>query len=1082
MNITKLILRLKMGLDTVSLSTKKNMYTVYRDWRYSDTKLDFKSYLLEKDERIEAFANSFKQYNSGDMFTRETVVELEDGRLLCFDPDEFSKAYLIDLSDVTKDDIKFDMKNDFKMIKADKTKAGYETRNTAILSYLGSDIKTKDGLTLDDYLLQKQSSEETSTTNNAVLANKFYYKNISQMSNDEEEQEYYKNLITSLGSSVDNGGKITIGEDSALSKLNEKIRLFEKYMSKDDNQSKLDTLVLLQQLGLSELELIEKLSPGFLEQVKTFTSGFESVSYTDDNGFSTSISQVINFEKVITYKYNNAKNYWMYLSLDDRKSVYNSTKNEFGEYNSANSIETAAQNLTTLKSTTSEKLNLTMGSNLEDSISEYTINKYINEFTSFFNDAQNGLSGNDDVTYDKALEYLAKLCSENVSGEYLYRFLQDKKVQKCLVTLGVQKGSLATVTTADKPEEEQMTVEKVYLAMVAKINAYSQEAYTLMGDKERLEAQNAVNSTIAFMDAAGGGLNITYNENQGWMAVGAAGAIIPLEATKITWSHLAEKSIVEGAVNTIADESIEFIESINSATNALNKAKREAAKQVSKKADKKASKVATKIANEAAEKATNLAAENFALSEVKETLIKCYFSNTQDIKTLIDSLDEEIFKTLVRGGRHKKNLEAYKKRIISNPATFEEFVRAIDNKNIKLLFEQSKFRDSYKKLLRNQKLKVLAGDNLSNIYNKTYNKTYNKEYTKIYNQTYNAFKEDPKNIEAAKQKLEEVKKKNLLKQDISTKHIEDLEKEVKTKKDTLKNALKEKIGDVDSIGLNQKQDKDLIKKLKNLNKGKTVDLTSDDIARIRELKLDSHWSITDQIDDLENATKNLKSAKTLQTKVKDGIRNSIKNQEFQINRHGSGQKNGIKGANKKNLFNLKFGKTNNDVGTAIGKSATVTSDGAVDFAENGLQSGMKKASKKSTKKTTEKTASTAAKALRLGGALSKVFMAFDCASAAIDGGTMGYGIAAWAVESNPQNFTNADGSYDTTRANVAKALGAASGACIGFAVGMWSSGVGAAINVATGGVAGTVIGGIAAGVGVLLGAASAVTCFTKWFK
>lgn len=441
MNITKLILRLKMGLDTVSLSTKKNMYTVYRDWRYSDTKLDFKSYLLEKDERIEAFANSFKQYNSGDMFTRETVVELEDGRLLCFDPDEFSKAYLIDLSDVTKDDIKFDMKNDFKMIKADKTKAGYETRNTAILSYLGSDIKTKDGLTLDDYLLQKQSSEETSTTNNAVLANKFYYKNISQMSNDEEEQEYYKNLITSLGSSVDNGGKITIGEDSALSKLNEKIRLFEKYMSKDDNQSKLDTLILLQQLGLSELELIEKLSPGFLEQVKTFTSGFESVSYTDDNGFSTSISQVINFEKVITYKYNNAKNYWMYLSLDDRKSksVYNSTKNEFKEYDpdkdKSSEIKTAAQNLTTLKSTTSEKLNLTMGSNLEDSISEYTINKYINEFTSFFNDAQNGLSGNDDATYDKALEYLAKLCSENVSGEFLYRFLQDKKVQKCLVTL-----------------------------------------------------------------------------------------------------------------------------------------------------------------------------------------------------------------------------------------------------------------------------------------------------------------------------------------------------------------------------------------------------------------------------------------------------------------------------------------------------------------------------------------------------------------------------------------------------------------------------------------------------------------------
>ncbi len=1047
MNITKLILRLKMGLDTVSLSTKKNMYTVYRDWRYSDTKLDFKSYLLEKDERIEAFANSFKQYNSGDMFTRETVVELEDGRLLCFDPDEFSKAYLIDLSDVTKDDIKFDMKNDFKMIKADKTKAGYETRNTAILSYLGSDIKTKDGLTLDDYLLQKQSSEETSTTNNAVLANKFYYKNISQMSNDEEEQEYYKNLITSLGSSVDSGGKITIGQDSALSKLNEKIRLFEKYMSKDDNQSKLDTLVLLQQLGLSELELIEKLSPGFLEQVKTFTSGFESVSYTDDNGFSTSISQVINFEKVITYKYNNAKNYWMYLSLDDRKSVYNSTKNEFKEYDpdkdKSSEIKTAAQNLTTLKSTTSEKLNLTMGSNLEDSISEYTINKYINEFTSFFNDAQNGLSGNDDATYDKALEYLAKLCSENVSGEFLYRFLQDKKVQKCLVTLGVQKGSLATVTTADKPEEEQLTVEKVYLAMVAKINAYSQEAYTLMGDKERLEAQNAVNSTIAFMDAAGGGLNITYNENQGWMAVGAAGAIIPLEATKITWSHLAEKSIVEGAVNSITNESIEYAENalekatevVNNMTSELNNAKRKRLNEILKTKDGKKIK-------------KNLC--NMDNNELKKLFEKTY-EYTCDIDINMD-------------------MDAYKKLLATDDkVSLYTLIEHLDITDLETILKNDNDKDNCLNYV-NQKLKKIEDSFQKDL-----------DIAKEAQQT-------------AKQKLDEVKKKNLLKQDISTKHIEDLEDGVKRTEKALKGAKKELDGNIDNIikhlSSNKKENKDLIKQLNQIKQGNYNIADKDFINKINNAYPSSFsTSMSESIDKvriqqkaLENATTTLESTKTLQTKVKDGIRNSIKNQEFQINRHGSGQKNGIKGANKKNLFNLKFGKTNNDVGTAIGKSATVTSDGAVDFAEDGLKSGIKKASKKSTQKTTEKTASTAAKALRLGGALSKVFMAFDCASAAIDGGTMGYGIAAWAVESNPQNFTNADGSYDTTRANVAKALGAASGACIGFAVGMWSSGVGAAINVATGGVAGTIVGGIAAGVGVLLGAASAVTCFTKWFK
>lgn len=1028
MNITKLILRLKMGLDTVSLSTKKNMYTVYRDWRYSDTKLDFKSYLLEKDERIEAFANSFKQYNSGDMFTRETVVELEDGRLLCFDPDEFSKAYLIDLSDVTKDDIKFDMKNDFKMIKADKTKAGYETRNTAILSYLGSDIKTKDGLTLDDYLLQKQSSEETSTTNNAVLANKFYYKNISQMSNDEEEQEYYKNLIMSLGSSVDNGGKITIGEDSALSKLNEKIRLFEKYMSKDDNQSKLDTLVLLQQLGLSELELIEKLSPGFLEQVKTFTSGFESVSYTDDNGFSTSISQVINFEKVITYKYNNAKNYWMYLSLDDRKIVYNSNENKFQDYNpnedKSSEIKTAAQNLTTLKSTTSEKLNLTMGSNLEDSISEYTINKYINEFTSFFNKEHNGLLSGKDVTYDKALEYLAKLCSENVSGEYLYRFLQDKKVQKCLVTLGVQKGSLATVTTADKPEEEQLTVEKVYLAMVAKINAYSQEAYTLMGDKERLEAQNAVNSTIAFMDAAGGGLNITYNENQGWMAVGAAGAIIPLEATKITWSHLAEKSIVEGAVNAIANESIEYAENalekatevVNNMTSELNNAKRKRLNEILKTKDGKKIK-------------KNLC--NMDNNELKKLFEKTY-EYTCDIDMDMD-------------------MDAYKKLLASD-----------DKGSLYTLIEHLDITD-LETILKNDNDK----DNCLNYVNQEL-----KKIEDSFQKDLDIAKEAKK---TAAQKLKEVKKKNLLKQDISTKNIETLEDGVKQAKETLKGAktkLKGKIQNIDHIGLTTKDDKDLIKKLKNLNKGKAVDLTSADLEKIRTLKLDIACNITDQINELEKATNalnrattTLESTKALQTNFKDGIESSIK-------------KYGIPDDAIKNRKWLSKNKAKAFSTEYVKNIETISETGTIKLKDSAIS----KASKKGTKKTAEKTASTAAKALRLGGALSKVFMAFDCASAAIDGGTMGYGIAAWAVESNPQNFTNADGSYDTTRANMAKALGAASGACIGFAVGMWSSGVGAAINVATGGVAGTVIGGIAAGVGVLLGAASAVTCFTKWFK
>ena len=107
-------------------------------------------------------------------------------------------------------------------------------------------------------------------------------------------------------------------------------------------------------------------------------------------------------------------------------------------------------------------------------------------------------------------------------------------------------------------------------------------------------------------------------------------------------------------------------------------------------------------------------------------------------------------------------------------------------------------------------------------------------------------------------------------------------------------------------------------------------------------------------------------------------------------------------------------------------------------------------------------------------------MAVDCVSAAIDGGMMGYGIAAWAVEKNAKNFVKADGSYDTTRASWVKGLGAASGACLGLAAGMLTSGVGAAINAATGGIAGTVVGVVVGGVGALLGLASVALC-CKWF-
>lgn len=189
-----------------------------------------------------------------------------------------------------------------------------------------------------------------------------------------------------------------------------------------------------------------------------------------------------------------------------------------------------------------------------------------------------------------------------------------------------------------------------------------------------------------------------------------------------------------------------------------------------------------------------------------------------------------------------------------------------------------------------------------------------------------------------------------------------------------------------------------------------------------------------------------------------------------------------------------LGNTNDDVATAIAKSVDLDgkgvkgvkrvklmdtlTDGVEKVADETLEASSKKIVN-NTGKNASKTA-TATKVFRLGGVLSKAFMAVDCVSAAIDGGMMGYGIAALAVEKNAKNFVKADGSYDTTRASWVKGLGAASGACLGFVAGMWTGGAGAAMNAATGGILGTTVSVVVGGVGALLGLASVALCF-KWF-
>ncbi|OLA94173.1 MAG: hypothetical protein BHW64_05005 [Candidatus Melainabacteria bacterium LEY3_CP_29_8] len=1150
-----------MGVDTVKFSTNRNMYTIYYEWRSSGSKLNFKSYLLEDNERIKDFANSFIRYNSGDMFTRESVVELEDGRLLCFDPDEFSKAYVIDFSNITKDDINFDRDSDFKMIRADQTKPGYETRNSAIISYLGKDIKTKDGEMLESYLSTASFDEPDSTQINPNSTNLFYYINISQMSNDEEEQEYYRNIIESLGGQVDDSGQITVNPDSktpsALSKLNDKIKLFKKYLDNNDNQSKFNTLILLQQLGLSELELIEKLSPGFLEQIGAYTADYEGISYTDNtytdnNGFQSSLSQVISFEKVITYKYNNTDKYWMYLSFEDRKNVF---ENNWQNNAPSDPISNAAQALTRLSSSTSESIESTMAQNLENHISETTIENYINDFTKLFSD-KHIASGH---TYDEALEYLAMLCTENVSGEILYIFLQDENVQQCLAILGAQKGTLPTAKTADKPVNEQLTIQLVYSAMIEKINTFAQDAYTVMGDTERIEAQKAVNATIGFLDAAAGGTNVKYNENKGWFFVGGLGGYAVEQAGLAVWANRAANNIVEKATT----ETLK-----NGANNVLVKEAEKAAKEA---------KAAKDEAYQAAiDTWKNLQNAEINKNQAFSNMLDDIISKTEFKKIPTDMKDsefkeaQELYKRLENykldnigknnnpySDKDHQLLKKYKDLFKNNGINCDDFINKYDEyqslsikykkqyddwntKNNDYAQKEKAFNDAFEETqtLDNaadiNKLQEAADHAAKEL--KTAKQKLNNNIDNIIKQ----ISKDPKNKDLI-QDLMDLKKGNLDESDILSlkKNLRDyysnlgyviecdLEKNLnqsienvkfwseqaqnatKAAKEAAKSATEKAaenadsalgklknildVNDIDNylIGITDKEEHDKVKKvLEKIKSGSLLD--KDDVALLNKHKkalsekglncddflnkysemlktspFDNAADINKLQEAADDAADALKTAKEFRATTKRGIVDTL-NDDLSINRHGASG-------------------TGDDVGHAIAKSVDFDdadnigirqfADGSEDLAQGITKKTSKKAAAKGGKATAQK-ATTATKTLRLSGALSKLFMAVDCVSSAIDGGTIGYSIGSLAVESNEGNFINPDGSYDTRRADVVKTFSTISGTLLGFSAGMYTSGTGAAINAASAGV-GTIISVAAAAAGFVFAGLAALTCFTR---
>ena len=346
-----------MVWDTVSFSLK-NTYqdnTVYNTWLHNvkngkvkDTPSSFKDFLLTGNN-LQLFAKHFDDYQEGDMFVKESVVELEKNKLLCFDADQ-AQAYIIDLNDMSKDRDQISM----TVFKPDNPNAKYDEQIASLVknisTKLGSDFKTVDGTKLSlEYItsnvLSSDSLEyykaaiteknggtdstntvDTSTvdidTNN--LKNIAYY-NLNDITNNEKEFEYYKYLLQSMGVSVDESNEIDKGQaDTVYGALNQKINAISKYLNSPLTlapEAKKNLIELFRRLSLSEINIIEKLNPGLLETVGNFIGDYKPSVYMDKYGNKTAISQAVGWDDLMLEKKNMQNDPLAYLNFEDRANA-----------------------------------------------------------------------------------------------------------------------------------------------------------------------------------------------------------------------------------------------------------------------------------------------------------------------------------------------------------------------------------------------------------------------------------------------------------------------------------------------------------------------------------------------------------------------------------------------------------------------------------------------------------------------------------------------------------------------------------------------------------------------------------------
>lgn len=340
-----------MGFDSVSLSTRTGLGSIYNQWKYAisnkKTTDNFKTYLLSSQEHLNQLEGLFTDYGHvdksyGDTFVRESIVELKDGRLLCMDPNE-AKAYILDLNDVNSSSEKYNL----TVIKPEDESVSFAEQITNLISkitaQLGADgvTTTKDGTKIDSSMITGLLSGDTKTqycdemgvantseTDNTYTSGALKLvaaKGITDITTSEDEIGYYSKAFKALGVEIEpDGTTFTSGGKSVISRLNLTIRDISKIIEKGTtatDQDKLNILEIVRKMTTLEYELLERFNPGFTQALNTFVGDFQSRTYKDKNGNQTGADETISYQTVMQEKLNDMSNARSYLSSSDQTAI-----------------------------------------------------------------------------------------------------------------------------------------------------------------------------------------------------------------------------------------------------------------------------------------------------------------------------------------------------------------------------------------------------------------------------------------------------------------------------------------------------------------------------------------------------------------------------------------------------------------------------------------------------------------------------------------------------------------------------------------------------------------------------------------